>query len=74
MFQFGPEFLKFVFEGEFEVFFSERAFIEVGLSFGEDFGLILGHAGAGQAFDEGVGVEGGLRLHEGHNSGWGRSL
>ena len=25
--------------------------------------LVLGHAGFSQAFDEGVGVEGGLRLH-----------
>ena len=70
MFQFGPEFLKFVAEGELEVFFGDQPFIEVGMPIGEDFGLVLGHAGAGQAFDEGVGVEGGLRLHERQNRGW----
>ena len=36
--------------------------------------LVLGHAGFSQAFDEGVGVEGGLRLHGAQNSGWGRGL
>ena len=40
---------------------------------GEDFGLVLGHAGFSQALDEGVGVEGdGLSLHGAQNSGWGR--
>ena len=62
--EFGPEFLKFMFEGELEVFFGDRAFIEVGLPIGEDFSLILGHAGASQAFDEGVSVESGLGLYE----------
>ena len=57
------------------MFFSDQAFIEVGLPIGEDFSLILGHAGAGQALDEGVGVEGGgLSLHGAQNSGWGRGL
>ena len=70
--QFSPEFLKFVCEGEFEVFFGDQTFIEVGLPFGEDFGLVLGHAGAGQAFDEVMGVEGeGLSLYGAQNSGWG---
>ena len=51
-------------EGEFEVFFGDQAFIKVRLSIGEGFGLVFGHAGAGQALDEGVGVEGeGLSLH-----------
>ena len=39
--QFGPEFLKFVVECKFKVFFSDQTFIEIGLSFGEDFGLVL---------------------------------
>ena len=56
-------------EGELKVFFSNQAFIEVGLLIDEDFGLILGHARSGQALDEGVGVEGGLRLHEKQYSG-----
>ena len=72
MFQFGPKFLKFVVKGELEVFFDDQAFIKVGLPIGEDFGLVLGHAGPSQALDEGVGVEGdGLRLHGSQNSGWG---
>ena len=55
----------------FEVCFSDQAFIEVGLPFGEDFGLSLGHANAGQSFDEVVGVEGdGFCLHSVQNSGW----
>ena len=58
-----------MFEGEFEVFFSDQSFVEVGLPIGEDFSLILGHTDAGQALDEGVGVEGGLRLHGAQNSG-----
>ena len=58
-----------MFEGELEVFFSDQAFVEVGLPFGEDFGLILGHTRSGQALDEGVGVKGGLRLHERQYSG-----
>ena len=59
-------------EGEFKVFFGDQTFIEVGLSFGKDFGLILGHADSGQAFNEGVGVEGeGLSLHGAQDSGWG---
>ena len=62
-------------EGKFEVFFSDQAFIQVGLSFGDDFSLGFGHARSGQALDEGVGVEGGgLSLHGTQNSGWGRSL
>ena len=51
-------------EGELEVFFGNQALIKVGLPIGEDFGLVLGHAGLGQALDEGVGIEGRLRLHE----------
>ena len=58
----------------FNVFFGNQAFIEVGLPIGDDFGLVFGHAGPGQAFDEGVGVEGGLRLHGAQNSGWGGRL
>ena len=38
-------------EGEFKVFFGDQAFIKVGLPIGEDFVLVLGHAGAGQAFE-----------------------
>ena len=57
--------------GELEVFFGDQPLIKVGLPIGEDFGLVLGHASLGQALDEGVGVEGGLRLHERQNSGWG---
>ena len=69
--EFGPELLKFVAEGAFEVFFGDQPFIKVGLPFGEDFGLVLGHADLSQAFDEGVGIEsGGLSLHERQNSGW----
>ena len=54
------------------MFFGDQAFVEVGLPIGEDFGLVLGHAGLGQALDEGVSVEGGLRLqlHERQNNGW----
>ena len=51
-------------EGELEVFFGNQALIKVGLPIGEDFGLVLGHAGLGQALDEGVGIEGRMRLHE----------
>ena len=52
-----------------------QAFIKVGLPIGEDFGLVLGHAGAGQALYEGVGVEGGgLSLHGAQNSAWGGGL
>ena len=59
-------------KGEFEVFFGDQTFVKVGSPFGEDFGLVRGHAGAGQALDEGVGVEGGgLSLHGAQNSGWG---
>ena len=48
-----------------------RRSYEVGLSLGEDFGLGLGHADAGKAFDEVVGVEGdGFYLHSVQNSGW----
>ena len=58
-------------EGKFKVFFGDQAFIKVGLLIGEDFGLVLGHAGFSQAFDEGVGVESdGLSLHGAQNSGW----
>ena len=68
-FQFGFGDLKFVFEGEFKGFFGNQTFIKVGLLFGEDFGLGLGHAGPGQAFDEGVSVkDGDLSLHEAQNS------
>ena len=61
-------------EGELEVFFGDQAFVEVGLPSGEDFGLVLGHAGLGQALDEGVGIEGGLRLHGAQNSARGGGL
>ena len=75
MLQFGPEFLKFVFEGELEVFLGDQAFIEVSLPIGEDFGLVLGHAGTSQVLDKGVGIEGGgLSLHRAQNSGWGGGL
>ena len=48
---------------------------QAGLFFGEDFGLGFGHAGAGQAFDEVVGVEGGgFRFHDGQGTGWGGCL
>ena len=64
-----------MFEGEFKVFFGDQAFIEIGLSFGENFGLGFGHARPSQALDEGVGVEGdGLSLHGKQNSGWGGAL
>ena len=57
------------------MFFGDQPFIKVGLPFGEDFGLVLGHADLSQAFDEGVGVEsGGLRLHGAQNSGLGGGL
>lgn len=52
-----------MFEGEFEVFFDDQAFVKVGLPSGKDFGLVFRHAGAGQALDVGVSVEGDLRLH-----------
>lgn len=62
-------------EGEFEVFFGNQAFIELGLPFGENFGLGLGHARPGQALDEGVSIEGGgLRLHGAQSSAWGGAL
>ena len=63
-----------MFEGEFKVFFGDHAFIELRLPFGEDCGLVLGHTGPGQTLDKGVGVEGGLRLHEAQNSAWGGVL
>ena len=63
MFQFGPEFLKFVCKGELKVFFGDQVLVKVGLPSGKDFGLVFGHAGAGQALDVGVSVEGDLRLH-----------
>ena len=70
-----PEFLKFVFEGELEVFFGDQTFIQIGLPIGEDFGLVLGHAGLGQAFNEGMSVEvDGLSLHGARNSAWGGGL
>ena len=50
MLQFSSDFLKFVYEGELEVFFGDQAFMEVGLPMSKDLGLILGHAGLGQAF------------------------
>ena len=40
------------------MFFDDQTFVKVGLPIGEDFGLVLGHAGLGQALDEGVGVKG----------------
>ena len=58
-----------MFEREFEVFFGDQAFVEVGLSLGEDFRLGFGHARSGQALDEGMGVEGGLGLHRAQSSG-----
>ena len=59
-------------EDKFKLFFGNQTFIEVGLSIGEDFGLVLAHAGFSQALDEGVGVEGeGLSLHGAQNSAWG---
>ena len=63
-----------MFESELEVFFSDQAFVKVRLPFGEDFSLVLGHTDSGQTLDEGVGVEGGLRLHRAQNSGWGGRL
>ena len=51
-----PEFLKFMFEGEFEVFFSDQTFMKVGLSFGKDFGLVFGHTRSGQVLDEGAAI------------------
>ena len=51
-----------------------EVFITAGLSLGKDFGLGLGHADAGQAFHEVVGVEGGgFCFHgtEGNGSGGG---
>ena len=75
MLQFGPEFLKLMFEGEFEVFFSDQALVEVGLPFGKDCGLILGHAGPGQALDKGMSVKGnGSCFHEMQNNGRGGGL
>ena len=74
MLELGPELLKLVVEGKCEVFFGDQAFIEVGLTFGEDFSLVFGHAGLSQAFDEVMGVEGGLGLHAAGNSGWIRGL
>ena len=68
IFQFGPELLKFMFEGKFKGFFGDQAFIKVGLPLGEDLGLGFGHARPGQALDKGVGVEGGLRLHGAQSS------
>ena len=70
MLQFCPEFLKLVVEGELKVFLGNQAFVKVGLPIGEHFGLVLGHAGLSQAFNEGVGVEGaGLSLYGARNSG-----
>ena len=49
--------------------FGGQAFLDqAGLFLGQDFGLGLGHAGAGQAFDEAVSVEGG-GFHEGQVTG-----
>lgn len=70
-----PEFLKFMFEGELEVFFGDQTFIQIGLPIGEDFSLVFRHTGADQAFNEGMSVEGdGLSLHGARNSGWGGGL
>ena len=64
-----------MFEGEFEVFPGDQAFIEVGLPFGEDCGLVLGHAGPGQALDKGMSVEGdGLCFHKTQDNGRGGGL
>ena len=66
-----------VFGGPFSVFgsFLVEAFMHTGLLFGHDPGLGLRHADAGQALDEGVGVEGeGLGLHGAQNSSWGGGL
>ena len=45
-------------------------FMNAGLLFSHDPGLGLGHARAGQTFDEGMSVKGDLRFHEAQNSGW----
>ena len=47
-----------MFERAFEVFFSDQALVEVGLSLGENFSLGFGHARSGQALDEGMGKAG----------------
>ena len=52
------------------MFFNYQVFMEVGLPIGRDLGLVLGHSGFSQAFDEGVGVEGGgLSLHGARDGG-----
>ena len=52
-----------------------EVFISAGLSPGEDFGLGLGHADAGQALDKFMGVEGGgFCLHGMQGNGWGGGL